>query len=294
MAGRRIPSLNWLRVFETAARAESFARAAETLNMSPPAVSQQIRALETSLGRPLFERGAAHVRLTEAGRAFLPVVANALASVETTAAGLFGRDGRAPLTLRVSTMLALSWLAPRLPGFMAAHPAVELTLVTGNLDEDFQRRGADLMITFGQPPGPGEAGEPLFGERLYPVASPALAARIATPADLAAERLIEVTSHRAGWHGVLTAAGLGEARPRHVFTDTTALALALAAAGGGVALARAPASDNLVAGHGLQRCLAPLEVPGAERYHLVHPAGPALAPAAAAFRGWVLAELTDA
>jgi len=58
MLQRRIPSLNWLRVFEMAARMESFARAAEVLNMSPSAVSQQVRALEAWLGRSLFERRA--------------------------------------------------------------------------------------------------------------------------------------------------------------------------------------------------------------------------------------------
>ena len=75
---RRIPSLNWLRVFEAAARAGSFARAAETLNISPPAVGQQIRALEDHLGRALFERGPQSVMLTEAGRAYLPAGAQAL------------------------------------------------------------------------------------------------------------------------------------------------------------------------------------------------------------------------
>ena len=78
MAGRRIPSLNWLRVFEAAARMESFARAAAELGMSPPAVSQQVRALEGHFGQALFTRGARHVRLTRAGAAFLPAVRQAL------------------------------------------------------------------------------------------------------------------------------------------------------------------------------------------------------------------------
>jgi DNA-binding transcriptional LysR family regulator len=69
--GRRVTSLNWIRVFEAAARTSSFVRAAERLAMSPPAVSQQIRALEDHLGLQLFKRAAAGVTLTDDGRALL-------------------------------------------------------------------------------------------------------------------------------------------------------------------------------------------------------------------------------
>ena len=288
MAGHRIPSLNWLRVFETAAKAESFARAAEVLNMSPPAVSQQIRALETHLGRALFHRGPRAVRLTEAGRAYLPVVSNALASVETTTASLFGRRDAQPLVVRASAMLAGSWLAAALPAFLAAHPRVQLTLVSAIAEEDFARRGADLQITFGQPPGPGEEGDPLFGERLAPVATAAIAAEVRTPGDLLRHPLIEVTSHRATWYRLLPEAADMPSAPRFIYTDTTITALGLAAAGGGIALARAPASDRLVAMHGLAPCLADVWVAGADTYHLVYPSRATLSPAAAVFRTWLL------
>lgn len=68
-----------------AARTENFARAAERLAMSPPAVSQQIRALEDHLGRTLFTRAPSGVALTEAGRSFLVVVGDALGRVEAAA-----------------------------------------------------------------------------------------------------------------------------------------------------------------------------------------------------------------
>ncbi|MEO1774095.1 MAG: LysR substrate-binding domain-containing protein [Pseudomonadota bacterium] len=294
MAGRRIPSLNWLRVFETAARAESFARAAEVLGMSPPAVSQQIRALEGYLGRPLFERGPREVRLTEAGRAFLPVVTNALVSVEMTAGSLFGRADAAPLTVRVSTMLACSWLAERLGAFTRQHPNVQLTLVTGTMDQDFSRPGAEMKITFGAPPEPGETSDPLFGESLSAVALPALAETVQTPADLLSHPLIEVSSHRATWYRLLPEAGDLPLAPRFLFTDTTAVALAMAAAGAGIALARAPATDALVARYGLVPCLPGVAAPGIESYHLVYPAGARLSAAARAFRDWLLAEAAQA
>ena len=77
-----LPSLNWLRVFEAAARCESFARAAEELNMSAAAVSQQVRALEERLGAALFERPAHAVRLTDPGRAYLPGVQQAMLTLQ--------------------------------------------------------------------------------------------------------------------------------------------------------------------------------------------------------------------
>ena len=110
MSLSRIPSLNWLRVFEAAARTQSFVRAAELLNMSPPAVSQQIKSLETYLGRELFERGAHSVRLTPAGDAFLPSVQQALLSVESAAAGLFGTRAETTIHVQATLVLAAGWL----------------------------------------------------------------------------------------------------------------------------------------------------------------------------------------
>lgn len=295
MAFRRIPSLNWLRVFEAAARTQSFARAAEALNMSAPAVSQQIRALETALGHALFERGPQSVRLTDAGRAFLPAVARALGEVEVAATSLFGTPGVAPVVLRCSAMLAVSWLAPRLPAFEAAHPEVRLVLGTAVNDEDFARRGPDLQITFGMPPGPGEEADVLFGERLYPVARPEVAAAIRQPADLLAHRLIDVMTHRANWPMVLAETGLAgtgaaDRAPDTVYTDTTLVAFAMAAAGGEIALARAPASDGIEQLNGLVPCLPGFSTPGLQHYALVRPARARLTRPASAFRDWLLAE----
>ena len=291
MSPRRIPSLNWLRVFEMAARTESFARAAQALNMSPPAVSQQVRALETWLGRDLFERRPRSVRLTEAGRAFLPVVGNAIGSVEATAASLFGRQGAAPLVVRATAVLAAGWLGERVGAFLADHGDVQFSLVSALCDDDFRRPDADLSITFGLPPGPGQSGRPLFGETLTPVAAPALAAQIRTPADLTRHTLIEVASHEATWFRLMPDIHAWVGRPRFVYTDTTLVALAMAASGRGVALARAPATDLLVSRHGLVRCLPDYEARGVERYHLVYANRPAPGQAATAFIEWLMAEV---
>ena len=120
---KRLPSLNWLRVFEAAARTESFARAAEWLAMSPPAVSQQIRALEDHLGQTLFVRAPAGVTLTEAGRSLLAMVGESIGRMEAATASLSSK-GPPKLVVGVSLTLAPGWLSPRLPAFLEKNRSV--------------------------------------------------------------------------------------------------------------------------------------------------------------------------
>ncbi len=285
-----VPSLNWLRVFEAAARCESFARAAAELNMSAAAVSQQVRALEERLGAALFERQAHAVRLTEKGRAYLPGVQQALLTLQSTTEGLFGPVRAQPLYVQAVLLFAHGVLAQGYRGFTEAHPDVTLTLTTGNLPYDFRAGSfSEMQIVHGAPNAFGTDSDPLVGERLYPVARPEIAARIDTAADLMAHRLIEVNTHRAGWPLVFEALGMGvEGAPQLVFTDNTLMAFGLARSGAGIALARAPVSDLAMSEAGLVPCLPDVSVQGREAYHLVYADRAALRPAARAFRTWVL------
>lgn len=284
----RIPSLNWLRVFEAAARCESFSRAAAQLSMSPAAVSQQIKSLEVQLGAKLFTRHAQAVKLTEAGRAYLPIVAQSMGVLEGATEGLFGHRARDQLYVHAVLLYAQGLLAPRMADFMAQHPQVALRLTTGNMVEDFPQGFHDLRIVFGTPSQFGAQSDPLQAERLYPVAPAALATQISDPADILNFPLIEVATHRAGWPHVFHALGLKARAVRWLYADSTVMAAALAAGGAGIALARAPASDVVMAGHGLVACLDSVEVPGTDRYHLVYEDRASLRPAARAFRDWVL------
>ncbi|MEM7438627.1 MAG: LysR family transcriptional regulator [Pseudomonadota bacterium] len=283
----RIPSLNWLRVFEAAARTGSFARAAERLAMSPPAVSQQIRALEGHLGRPLFDRQAAGVTLTEAGRRLLAVVSDALGRMETAAAEV-AAPGQQPLVIGASSTLAVGWLTPRLPRFKATNPDVIVEL--HGLIGRSERVAAPfpLLIVFGAPP-PGMDATRLFGERLFPVAVPELAAGINTTDDLLDHPLIEVADHRKNWAHVLGRDVLPQ-EANVTYADTTLNAAAMAASGLGLALARPPASDDVITRYGLVPCLPGFEMRGVEDYHVVHTSGVPLSDAAARFLAWVTSE----
>src|SRR5262245_66377541 len=119
---RSPPPLTALRAFEAAARHGNFVKAAAELGVTAGAVSQHIKGLEAQLGITLFQRLARGVKLTEAGRAYLPGVADgfdrlARATLQAHESGLAGR-----LTLTVLPSFAAGWLVRRLPAFRARHP----------------------------------------------------------------------------------------------------------------------------------------------------------------------------
>ncbi len=295
----RIPSLNWLRVFDAAARTESFTAAARILNMSPSAVSQQIGALEGHLKAELFLREARSVRLSEAGYRFLPTVTHALSSLEATAALIFDRKGDEHLILQADTIFATSWLAPRLAGFEERNPGIRFNISCIDVQSGPTHAGtwlesADVMITFGPMPREWQNRTPLFSEVIYPVATPRVAAGIRSAADLLGHRLIEVTGHT--WSTVLTRLGVREedAASRDgaeaMTVSNSNVALSLAASEAGIALARAPATDWLQDRMGLVPCLKNARIQGEGNYVFASRAQSPKQDSIDTFRAWLLEE----
>lgn len=288
----RVPSLNWLRVFEAAARCESFARAAQELGMSAAAVSQQVRALEERLETPLFERRAHSVQLTEAGRAYLPPVQQSLATLEEATEALFGVTRGQQLYVHSVLIFAHGILARGMAEFEAIHPSISLVLSTGNSATDFQAGYSDLKIIFGNPHTYGRESDRLIGEDLFPVALPRIADEIAdSPAGASAlldYPLIEVGTHRSGWRQVLESCKVMPGKARMIMADSTVMAFAMARAGRGIALARSPASDPGMTSEGLVACLPETRVRGSQSYHLVYDSLTGLRPPARRFRSWLL------
>ena len=284
-----IPSLNWLKVFEVAARVESFARAAQLLDLSTSAVSQQIKALEDQLGEKLFIRGARNVELTDTGHAYLVTVRQALQLVEQSTESLFGDNKDNRLMLQVDLLFASSWLAPRLPDFSQQHPGIQLHISGSYRDQDYQSTRSELKILFGPVHRTWAQCDRLLDEAIYPVARADIAQDIEAPADYLRHRLIQISTHRINWNQVLRASGI-ESIPvsRFCFTDNTPMAMSLAAAGYGIALARSPTTDNLVERYGLVDCAVNQPVKSSEAYYLVYQNVESLSPAARVFRDWLL------
>ena len=288
---RRIPSLNWLRVFEAAARMENFARAAEVLNMSTSAVSQQVKALESHFDTELFKRGARNVELTDAGHAFLPAVRQSLNTVEETASSLFGQEKDNTLMLQADLIFTSGWLAPRLLDFSEQHPQVQLHLSGSYYDLDYQKPGAELKILFGPVHRSWAQCDRLFSETIYPVATPEIADSIHSSNDLLKHRLIQISTHQINWNQILQSIGVESIPGKQLcFTDSTQIALTMAESGYGIALARSPTTNRLVEKSGLKPCPPGGGLKSGEAYYLVYQNTESLSQAARLFRDWLLTQ----
>ena len=173
---RRLPPLGSLRAFEAAARHESFAKAADELAVTPAAVSQQIRLLEADLGVSLFRRLPRGLVLTQAGRSALPELGKAFAHLARAVEGVRGGSLVGPLVVSVIPSFAGRWLVPRLGGFVAAYPEIEITVRAELRNVDFAREDVDLGIRYGKGIYPGLETRLLLTEEVFPVCAPALLA----------------------------------------------------------------------------------------------------------------------
>ncbi|WP_419204808.1 LysR family transcriptional regulator [Bordetella trematum] len=164
--------LGALRCFEVAARHCNFTRAAAELNLTPGAVSQQIRQLEQRLGQPLFRRLPRGLALTDAALDLYQACQEAFGRLEQACQRL--GQGRPPLTLSCTPTFAMMWLMPRMQAFHALHPGIEIRMVAEFDDVGMaalRSRGIDLAIRY--KPLQMEAGERLLmHEWLLPVGAP--------------------------------------------------------------------------------------------------------------------------
>src|SRR5947209_6965133 len=120
---RVAPPLNALRAFEAAARHLSLTKAAQELNVSPGAVSHQIRGLEALLGVELFDRHVRAISLTAAGKLLYPGVQTGFLHIREAVAALNDVGKAHVLVVSTSPGLTSKWLAPRLYRFANAEPA---------------------------------------------------------------------------------------------------------------------------------------------------------------------------
>ncbi|HEV2676245.1 MAG TPA: transcriptional regulator GcvA [Aliidongia sp.] len=233
-----------LRAFEAASRLGSFKAAAAELDVTPAAISHQVKSLEEHLGVSLFERLNRALRLLPAGAALGEAAQRAFRDLDRAIerARQTGTD-RSALSVSVVPSLAAKWLVPRLHRFQDRHPDIELRLASTEAVVDLARDpGVDVALRYGAGPYPGLRAELLTWGHLTPVCSPVLlegGSALRCPADLARHQLLrDGLPHEAGWLEWLTAAGVADrVKPgRGLRFSNSHLALDAAAAGRGVAL----------------------------------------------------------
>jgi LysR family transcriptional regulator, glycine cleavage system transcriptional activator len=170
-----MPALDLLVGFESAARHLSFTKAGDELFLTQSAVSRQIKELEDQLGVALFQRRHRALALTAAGQQFYAAAAQVLTTMRDATERLRSQAGRRrPLSLTTTHSFAALWLIPRLAGFTRTHPGVDVRITAETRVQDLERDGLDLAIRHGPASLAGPNAIKLFGERVFPVCSPAL------------------------------------------------------------------------------------------------------------------------
>jgi len=308
----RLPPLNSLKALESAARQLSFKRAAEELNVTPAAISHQIKALEDYLGVALFRRVGRGLELTAAAKAALPRLSEGFDVLSDAVARMRPRPDTGQLTVSVAPSFATRWLMPRLHGFFAAQPDVDVRITARTRlvnrrghDNEVERatvenwlEDSDVAILYGHGEYTDYRFDKLFPLTLAPICSPQLVHGenpLREPQDLQFHLLVHDDTGTlydgvSFWDTWLKAAGVeGVDTSRGSHFSQPVLALEAASDALGVA-ATFPvlAAAELAVG----RLILPftLQVPLQSAYYLVCPEASLRRPAVAAFRDWLLAQ----
>ncbi len=308
----RLPPLNALKAFEAAARHLSVKKAAAELNVTPAAVSHQVRALEEYLGVELFHRYNRALELTDAARACLPMLREGFDCLAKAVEVLRTQKGTGMLTVSAAPSFASRWLMPRLHRFFEAHPEIDVRVSArirrvsergkGTVAErttlDEWLADSDIAILYGRGDYPDLRADKLLSLSVTPICSPRLLTGpnpLTRPEDLRHHMLLhddtgDLYDGESFWDVWLHAAGTDSAQMRrgpHFSHAVLAFEAAVEGVGVVASLPVLAAADLHAA-----RLVTPfsLRVPLVSAYYVVSNEAAATRPAVVAFREWVLGE----
>lgn len=251
---RRLPPLNALRAFESAGRHLSFTLAAKELNVTPGAISRQIKLLEDTFGFQLFERKGGALEATPRCKVYAQSLSDVFSRIETATNILRDSERERELCVSASVTFTLLWLVPRMTHLHARHPEWTLRLTAAVPPPRLNDGGeADVFIQLNDGTQTDLKCERLLGNDLVPVCSPALLASgppLETPSDLAHHRLLHSLLRPRHWPDWLAATGTTDVDGSGgTFLGTSALCYQAAIEGLGVAMAQVNfVIDDIVAG----------------------------------------------
>ena len=287
---QKLPPLNALKAFESAARHLSVKLAAEELCVTPGAVSQMLKTLELHLGTKLFERVPRGIYLTDAGRDYLPSIRNAFRQIAEASRRVAASNDLGLLTVSVTQFFASAWLVPRMASFQGAHPEIDLQIVTSSALVDFSRNGVDVAVRHGLGRYPGLRSDRVVTVEMVVVAAPSLVTRLGrpqSPADLAHWPQVH-DAERKGWSLWFQSNDVEEVRaPRGPSFDDTGLLLTAVLSGQGAGLLPAAMVENEIRDGALIQLLETAQMEEFA-YYLVCPDNRQHLPKIAAFREWIL------
>jgi len=294
----QLPPLNGLRAFEATARHMSFTKAAEELNVTPAALSYQVRQLEAFLQVKLFERLNRSIALTEQGRMIFPGLRGGFEQMDQAMGRLRRQAATKVLVVSAGPAFSAKWLAPRLYRFLQRHPDLD-PRISANLNiSDFEKEKIDVAVRFGGGNYPGFFSEKLLDEFVTPMCSPDLLSDsqphpMTTPEALRHHTLIHDESissflpQTPTWETWLKAANIDDIDlSRGLHFSIADHGLDAAVAGAGVVLGRMVLAHTDLKS---KRLVTPFELrlPAHAGFHIVCPHAAREEPKTAAFIAWL-------
>lgn len=298
MSKYHLPPLDLFHTFEAVARHRSFTLASDELCLTQSAVSRQIKALEDALGMRLFDRLHRAIDVTVEGQRLFDSVTRGLDDISACLAALGATTNAPQITVSTSVAFAWFWLMPRLERFGALQPDVDLRVLATDQPVLPGTGEVDVAVLFGAGQWEGLQARLLFGERVYPVCSPAyLRAHPALhrPEDLMDQTLLHLEYGKPSFGGVdwrtwLLRQGVnGQPVRRGLRFNSYPMVLQAAEAGHGVALGWSYVTDPLLA-EGRLVCPVDRTLETRDGYYLCTSNNARKSQGISAFMDWIGAE----
>ncbi|WOS65727.1 LysR substrate-binding domain-containing protein [Sinorhizobium fredii] len=269
-----LSSITALICFEAAARNASFKKAAQEMNVTPAAVSHQIKALETDLGCNLFLRRSRGVELTEKGAFLFIAIRRGFETISEAVAQIRDRQETVDVTIRTTTAVSSLWLTPKISAFWKIHPAITVSQIISDVPGMTGR--CDLSIHYGNPPESDGEYRKLFQDRIVALGTPAFAAEhgIIHVGDLLKAPLIHTSNEETDWttwSDWLLALGRTAPKGRSFYVNNYMIGLQAAQDDVGAVLGWDGLVENLIREGRLVQLVAET-IPSPAAFHLkIHP-----------------------
>lgn len=244
----RLPSLNILRVFESAARHLSFKKAAEELCITPPAVSHQIRTLEQQLGLDLFTRLNRSLLLTRAGEQYFAQVQSAIQQLQSATNEVVNNNTKSTFVINTVPMLVSTLLAPHIHSFQEAQANFNIQIDSDPSRTDFEINNIDVAIRRVKGDEPNLIYKPIFKIAITPVCSPTYLDKypLAKLHPLENCRLIRTSVDMGNWPLWLKQWGIQAPSTNELWLNNFRAVLDAAQSGAGIAMGYLPIASALI------------------------------------------------
>lgn len=267
-----LPKLNNILAFKIAAEGGSLSKAASVLALTPAAISQQIRQLESHLGKILFVRNQNGVKLTEAGINYLGYINEAFNILNVAQQSFNDELERSKIIIHSLPALATGWLTPALETWYKKHPNVEVIIHATQSHFDFSNSTADFTVCFGNHNLPQLEKDFLFNDHVIAVCNPELAKKYKEPSRFPLINIDWGLESRflPGWDYWFAAKGLSMSQSQFVLTvNLTSLAIDAAVQGYGFLLGQKKIIEHHIK-KGSLIIVDPLAIPLLKPYFLAY------------------------